>query len=484
MVSGIMRNEKSFDGVVYKGVGKDFDRERFEKFMISGSIPKYDENGYNNEVIVSGKIATDLGLKVKDSIVAIFSKEDQKPVYRKFEVAGIYKTDIKLIDDLFVIGDINQVRKIQGMEKSDIGGLDIYLKDIDDIDKEYPEIEELIGYKNYAEKATEIYYAYSSCDQYYHGVANPYNRKNKFHRCIENIGRNQFPDSFAGNLIGLGLLFIQKYFGIIKLNPDNYFISVVPVDLNILYILGISVGILLIAALAMIVPSYLIRFISGITGAVGLLFNRFYLRFGMSNQQIVATRAANEVVLHIVKLIMYIYFGLFTLMVLKVGLVVAAAAVLSSYVMKKSFTKDQYEMVFNQIGFSSQWSYQEFYAEGFFNKAQKDENASLYTTWERKGFRSHLTWSEDNYTIEFKWSEVKLNRVLGEDFPALVLAKVETFNPGNSVKDRMDWKMDKKCGKGRKTKAWRKHFEGTSGKYRNGTALLQLSRIQMYFCDE
>ncbi|MXC54250.1 ABC transporter permease, partial [Escherichia coli] len=91
-----------------------------------------------NEVIVSGKIATDLGLKVKDSIVAIFSKEDQKPVYRKFEVAGIYKTDIKLIDDLFVIGDINQVRKIQGMEKSDIGGLDIYLKDIDDIDKEYP----------------------------------------------------------------------------------------------------------------------------------------------------------------------------------------------------------------------------------------------------------------------------------------------------------------------------------------------------------
>lgn len=68
--------------------------------MISGSIPKYDENGYNNEVIVSGKIATDLGLKVKDSIVAIFSKEASKPVYRKFEVAGIYKTDINSIDDL------------------------------------------------------------------------------------------------------------------------------------------------------------------------------------------------------------------------------------------------------------------------------------------------------------------------------------------------------------------------------------------------
>ncbi|HFK5584316.1 TPA: ABC transporter permease [Elizabethkingia anophelis] len=297
MVSGIMRNEKSFDGVVYKGVGKDFDRDRFEKFMISGSIPKYDENGYNNEVIVSGKIATDLGLKVKDSIVAIFSKEDQKPVYRKFEVAGIYKTDIKLIDDLFVIGDINQVRKIQGMDKSDIGGLDIYLKDIDDIDKEYPKMEELIGYKNYAEKATEMYPQINDWVNIFDtnigliiaimlivvviniimvlliliiertnsiGVLKTLGATNFQIRSvfINNTLLIMIPGLVAGNLIGLGLLFIQKYFGIIKLNPDNYFISVVPVDLNILYILGISVGILLIAALAMIVPSYLISKIS------------------------------------------------------------------------------------------------------------------------------------------------------------------------------------------------------------------------------
>lgn len=292
-----MRNEKSFDGVVYKGVGKDFDRDRFEKFMISGSIPKYDENGYNNEVIVSGKIATDLGLKVKDFIVAIFSKEDQKPVYRKFEVAGIYKTDIKLIDDLFVIGDINQVRKIQGMDKSDIGGLDIYLKDIDDIDKEYPKIEELIGYKNYAEKATEMYPQINDWVNIFDtnigliiaimlivvviniimvlliliiertnsiGVLKTLGATNFQIRSvfINNTLLIMIPGLVAGNLIGLGLLFIQKYFGIIKLNPDNYFISVVPVDLNILYILGISVGILLIAALAMIVPSYLISKIS------------------------------------------------------------------------------------------------------------------------------------------------------------------------------------------------------------------------------
>ncbi|HFK5569647.1 TPA: ABC transporter permease [Elizabethkingia meningoseptica] len=297
MVSGIMRNEKSFDGVVYKGVGKDFDRERFEKFMISGTCPKYDENGYNSQIVISNKIATDLGLKVKDSIVTIFSKENQKPVYRKFEVAGIYKTDIKLIDDLFVIGDINQVRKIQDMNKNAVGGLDIYLKNIDDIDKAYPDIETLIGFKNYAEKATEMYPQINDWVNIFDTnigliiaimlivvVINIImvlliliiERTNSI-GMLKTLGATNFqirsvfinytllimiPGLVIGNFVGLALLFIQKYFGIITLNPENYFISVVPVDLNIIYILTISIGILLIAGLAMILPSYLISKIS------------------------------------------------------------------------------------------------------------------------------------------------------------------------------------------------------------------------------
>ena len=65
-----------------------------------------------------------------------------------------------------------------------------------------------------------------------------------------------------GNLIGLGFLLLQKYFGIIKLNPENYYLSVVPVDLNIFYILGISLGILLVSGISLILPSYLISKIS------------------------------------------------------------------------------------------------------------------------------------------------------------------------------------------------------------------------------
>lgn len=85
-------------------------------------------------------------------------------------------------------------------------------------------------------------------------------------------------------------------------------------------------------------PKYLLAligfsagFISGITGAVGLLFNRFYLKFGLRKEEIVATRAANEIFLHLVKLIIYVSLGLYSHMALWLGIVIAAAAVLSSY---------------------------------------------------------------------------------------------------------------------------------------------------------
>ena len=147
-VSGILRTENNFAGVILKGVGKDFDKSRFEPFMIQGSIPDYKEDGYNNEIILSEKIASDLALKTSDSIVAIFSKEDQKPIYRKFLIKGIYKTDIKLVDDLYIIGDINHVRKVLNMNEKEVGGLDVFLEDTDQIADVFPKIEKYIGYKN------------------------------------------------------------------------------------------------------------------------------------------------------------------------------------------------------------------------------------------------------------------------------------------------------------------------------------------------
>lgn len=296
-VSGILRTENNFAGVILKGVGKDFDKTRFQPFMISGTIPDFKEDGYNNEIILSEKIANDLALKANDSIVAIFSKEDQKPIYRKFLVKGIYKTDIKLVDDIYMIGDINHVRKVMNMDDKEVGGMDIFLNDTSQIDAAFPEIEKYIGYKNYAEKVTEKYPQILDWVNIFNqnisliiaimlivvviniimvlliliiertnsiGLLKTFGASNAQ---IRSIFINytlliMIPGLLAGNVIGIGLLLVQKYTGIIKLDPENYFISTVPVDLNPLYIISISVGIFIVSGIAMILPSYLISRIS------------------------------------------------------------------------------------------------------------------------------------------------------------------------------------------------------------------------------
>jgi len=296
-VSGILRTETNFAGIILKGVGKDFDKSRFQPFMIQGSVPDYKEDGYNNEIILSEKIASDLSLKANDSIVAIFSKEDQKPIYRKFLIKGIYKTDIKLVDDLYIIGDINHVRKVLNINDKEVGGLDVFLEDTDQIGDVFPKIEKYIGYKNYAEKVTEKYPQILDWVNIFNqnisliitimllvvvinivmvlliliiertnsiGLLKTFGATNGQIRSIfiNYTLMIMIPGLLAGNIIGIGLLLIQKYTGIIKLDPENYFISTVPVDLNPLYIISVSVGIFIVSGIAMILPSYLISRIS------------------------------------------------------------------------------------------------------------------------------------------------------------------------------------------------------------------------------
>ncbi len=297
MVTGIMRNEHSFAGIIFKGVGKDFDSLRFKKFLTAGKTPFLNGEGYNNGVVISEKIANDLHLKVNDSIVTVFSKADQKPIYRNFEVVGIYKTDIKMIDDQFVVGDINHVRRILDMKPDEIGGLDVFFKNINNIDEDFPQVEKFIGYKNYAEKATDKYPQINDWIGLFDtniGIIISImllvviiniimvlliliiERTNSI-GLLKTLGATNgqiratfinytliimVPGLLYGNFIGLGLLITQKYTGIIKLNPANYYVSVVPVDLNPWIIISISVGILIISGMALVIPSYLISKIS------------------------------------------------------------------------------------------------------------------------------------------------------------------------------------------------------------------------------
>ena len=296
-VSGIMRTEQNFAGIIFKGIGNDFDHARFAQFLTKGTTPKVSEKGYSNEVVLSEKIAKDLQKGVGDSIVAIFSRVDQSPLYRKFKISGLYKTDIKMIDDLFVLGGINHARRIQDLSSMEVGGYDVFLKNNGDLDADFPLIQALAGEGNRAEKVTDRYPQIVDWINIFDtnialiitimlvvvviniimvlliliiertrsiGLLKTLGASNSQVRMIfiNYTLLIMIPGLIVGNAVGLGFLLLQKYFGLITLNPENYYVSVVPIDLNPLYIIGISVGILGISALSLVLPSVLISKIS------------------------------------------------------------------------------------------------------------------------------------------------------------------------------------------------------------------------------
>lgn len=145
-------------------------------------------------------------------------------------------------------------------------------------------------------------------------------------------------------------------------------------------------------------------FLSGLTGAVGLLFNRFYLRYGLTKEEIVATRAANEIILHLVKIVLYFLFGLISMKVASTGIVVAVSAILSTWVMKWILPKLS-ETLFKKIGYFA------MVLSGFAMLSQSGSdllttnNATIDTDLKSKGLESKLKWQNANYALEFSYDE-------------------------------------------------------------------------------
>lgn len=149
---------------------------------------------------------------------------------------------------------------------------------------------------------------------------------------------------------------------------------------------------------------FLAGFLSGITGAVGLLFNRFYLRYGLTKEEIVATRAANEITLHLVKIILYFWLDLITMKVISIGIVVAVSAILSSLTMKWILPKLS-ETLFKKIGYLA------MVLSGFVMLSQSGShllvanNATIGAKFRNKDLESKLKWQDAHYTLEFSYDE-------------------------------------------------------------------------------
>ncbi|WP_291276173.1 FtsX-like permease family protein [Flavobacterium sp.] len=295
--AGLIRTEKEFEGIVFKGVNNKYNWSSLKEFIVEGRVPRFSADN-NNEVLISQFLAKRLNLKLSDRFNTFFMKEQGKlPSLRKFKIVGIFNSGFQEFDASYVIGSIEHIQRINKWSKDQVGAYEIYIDNFDQLDQVADKVYHSIPPTYNSIAISEKYFSIFEWLKLFDfnivvvliimiivatinmvvallvlilertqligllkslGANNWSIRKIFIYNAIYLIGRGLF----WGNLIALSLLYIQKYFGIVKLNPESYYVSVAPVDVNYLHILFLNLGTVLVCSLVLVVPSYIITKIS------------------------------------------------------------------------------------------------------------------------------------------------------------------------------------------------------------------------------
>lgn len=292
--AGLVKTDDEIHGVVLKGVDKDYDWNYIESNLVSGNIPQYNDNERSNDVLVSKIIADKMLLDVNDEVRIWFVGEDMKTRGRKFLIKGIYETGLTECDERFIYCDLNQIKRLNGWSKEMVGHLEINLIDGVDVN----EANNIIYYKI----PTNLI-SYEASDLYPQifdwlelqdmnvviiivlmllvagitivsmlliivlertstiGILKSMGANNAFIRKVflQRSRRILLIGMLFGNIFGIGLCLIQKYTEFIKLSPESYYLSSVPIEINIVHILLLNIGTFVLWVLMMLIPTMIIN---------------------------------------------------------------------------------------------------------------------------------------------------------------------------------------------------------------------------------
>ena len=296
--AGIIRTETAFEGIILKGVGADYQWNNIKEYLVSGKLPDFSKN-LNEEVLISQFLANRLNLKVGDEFNTFFIKENQNklPNIRRFKITGIFNSGFQEFDATYIIGDIRHIQHINKWRPDQVGAFEVFVNDFGKIktvgEEVYHQTASTLDTKTIIEKYSYIFEWLKLFDFNIIvilavmilvatinmvvallvlilertqmigilkalGAGNWSVRKiflyNAFYLIVRGL--------FWGNLIGISLLLIQRYFAIIQLNPENYYVNQAPVYLNWGYIVSLNLLTVTVCFLVLLIPSYIITKIS------------------------------------------------------------------------------------------------------------------------------------------------------------------------------------------------------------------------------
>ena len=297
---GIIRTEETFEGIIAKGVGADYNWSVMQEYLVEGRLPDYSGN-LNEEVMMSRTMASRLNLKTGDRFFAFFLKEDDPekvPNQRRFELVGIFDSGFEEFDGLYIFTDIRHIQRMNKWDTAQVGNFEIFLEDFDTMEAKSKEIygktQSNLDTQTIKDKYFKIFEWIDLFDFNIAliigimvivgginmitallvlilertqmigvlkalGSANWNIRKVFLYNAAYLIGIGLF----WGNLLGLAFIWIQGKYKLFKFpNPQEYYIDYIPVHIDLSAVLLLNIGVFLLCVLMLLIPSYIITRIS------------------------------------------------------------------------------------------------------------------------------------------------------------------------------------------------------------------------------
>ena len=298
--SGIIKTKTDNEGVLIKGIGPDYDWKFINENLNSGKSFTINDTNLSKDIIISKYLADKLELKLADKMIIYFLIKKADSISFQYEqrakvfyISGIYETGFEDIDKRLVLVDIKQIQKLNYWAPDQIGGFEISINDYKKIDEIGEKVNDLAGQGLIAQTVKEINPTIFSWLDLQDlngiivitlmilvaginmisallvlilertnmiGILKALGAQNKniqkifLYNAAYLIGKGLL----WGNCIGILLALFQLYFGVFKLDQATYYVSVIPININLFHILLLNVGTLFSCLIMLIVPSFII----------------------------------------------------------------------------------------------------------------------------------------------------------------------------------------------------------------------------------
>ena len=299
MTQGILKTDDDFLGVALKGVGPEYDTTFIHQNMVEGSIPHFSDSSSTQRLLISKTIADQLRVKCGERIFAYFINH-QGVRTRRFTITGIYETNLKQYDQQMCFTDLYTANRLNGWQEDQYSGAEMLVHDFGQIDEVEHQVVKRVNrttdhYGETYSSATvtemnpQIFSWLELMDlnvwlilglmiavaivTMVSGLLIIILERTQMIGVLKALGaKNQqvrhvflWFATFVlakgllwGNALGLGLIALQHLTGFVRLDPQTYYVSTVPVEISWPIVVGLNVATLVVCVAALVVPSFLV----------------------------------------------------------------------------------------------------------------------------------------------------------------------------------------------------------------------------------